>query len=84
LRTNFSTTLEKELIDKLKIEAIKEGKNVNDILELLISKYINGEILSEKVTKTPYVEICGEAQKTPFVTNTQKEAYKCVRRYTNE
>lgn len=37
-----------------------------------------------ELSLTPYVEIGGEAQKTPFVTNTQKEAYKCVRRYTNE
>jgi hypothetical protein len=44
LRTNFSTTLEKELIDQLKIEAIKEGKNVNDILEILIKKYLDNEI----------------------------------------
>ncbi|WP_243662822.1 hypothetical protein [Hydrogenispora ethanolica] len=32
--------MEKELIDKLKIEAIKQGLNVNDILELLIEEYL--------------------------------------------
>jgi hypothetical protein len=40
LRVSFTTTLEKELIDKLKIEAIKQGLNVNDILELLIEEYL--------------------------------------------
>ncbi|WP_132983875.1 hypothetical protein [Tissierella praeacuta] len=44
LRIGFKTTLEKELIDKLKIEAIKQGVNVNDILEVLIKKYLDGEI----------------------------------------
>ena len=40
MRSNFSTTLEKELIDKLKIQAIKESRNVNDILEELIREYL--------------------------------------------
>lgn len=40
MRVNFSTTLEKELIEKLKIEAIKKSKNVNDILEELIRNYL--------------------------------------------
>ena len=40
MRVNFSTTLEKELIEKLKIEAIKKGKNVNDILEELIRNFL--------------------------------------------
>lgn len=40
MRVSFTTTLEKELIDKLKIEAIKQGLNVNDILELLIEEYL--------------------------------------------
>ncbi|MGJ0847417.1 hypothetical protein ACR77J_12070 [Tissierella praeacuta] len=44
LRIGFKTTLEKELIDKLKIDAIKQGLNVNDILEVLIKKYLDGEI----------------------------------------
>lgn len=47
MRIGFKTTLEKELIDKLKIEAIKQGVNVNDILEVLIDKYLNGEISIE-------------------------------------
>lgn len=44
LRVGFKTTIEKELIDKLKIDAIKQGLNVNDILEKLIEKYLNGEV----------------------------------------
>lgn len=44
LRIGFKTTIEKELIDKLKIEAIRQGVNVNDILEVLIKKYLDGEI----------------------------------------
>ena len=44
LRTGFTTTIEKELMENLKIEAIKQGINVNDILEKLIEKYLKGEI----------------------------------------
>lgn len=44
LRTGFTTTIEKELISKLKIEAVKQSVNVNDILEKLIEMYLKGEI----------------------------------------
>jgi predicted HicB family RNase H-like nuclease len=40
LRVGFTTTLEEKLIAEIKIEAIKQGKNVNDILEELIEKYL--------------------------------------------
>jgi predicted HicB family RNase H-like nuclease len=43
LRVKFQTTVEKELIEKLKIEAIQQGKNVNDILEELIRKYFEAK-----------------------------------------
>lgn len=44
LRKSFQTTIEKELIEKLKIEAVKQSVNVNDILEKLIEMYLKGEI----------------------------------------
>lgn len=44
MKIQFATTFEKELIEKLKIEAIKSGKNVNNILEALIKMYLGGEI----------------------------------------
>jgi predicted HicB family RNase H-like nuclease len=37
----LTTTIREELIEKLKIEAIKQKLNVNDILEKLIEKYLN-------------------------------------------
>jgi predicted HicB family RNase H-like nuclease len=43
LRVKITTTIEKELIERLKIEAIKQGKNVNDILEELIKNFLNGK-----------------------------------------
>ena len=36
----FQTTLNKQLLDQLKIQAIKENCNVNDILEKLIKEYL--------------------------------------------
>jgi hypothetical protein len=39
LRVSFTTTIEEDLINKLKIEAVKRKVNVNDILEELIKGY---------------------------------------------
>ena len=44
MRVGFKTTLEEKLISELKIQAIKSNINANDILEELISKFLNGEI----------------------------------------
>jgi len=44
VKIKFTTTIEEELIKKLKIEAINQSKNVNEILEKLIDKYLKGEI----------------------------------------
>ena len=43
MRIGFKTTLEKELIKLLEMEAIKRGVNVNDILEELIDIYLRRE-----------------------------------------
>jgi len=51
LRIGFKTTLEKKLISELKIQAIKADVNVNDILEELIRKFLNGEIRLSVVEK---------------------------------
>ena len=39
-KVKFSTTLNKNLIKDLKIKAIEENKNVNEILEELIKDYL--------------------------------------------
>lgn len=44
MRKGFKTTLDEDLISQLKIKAIQEKVDVNDILEKLIVKYLNGEI----------------------------------------
>lgn len=43
VRVGFKTTLDEDLISQLKIKAIQEKVNVNDILEKLIEKYLKGE-----------------------------------------
>lgn len=47
MRVGFRTNLDQDLIDQLKIKAIQEKVNVNDILEKLIEKYLKGEIIIE-------------------------------------
>ena len=47
MRIGFKTTIEEDLISELKIKAIKEKVDVNDILEKLIAKYLNNEIQIE-------------------------------------
>lgn len=44
MRVGFKTTIDENLIKKLKIKALQKGVNVNDILEELIDKYLKGEI----------------------------------------
>lgn len=44
MRKGFKTTLDEDLLSRLKIKAIQENVNANDILEKLIEKYLNGEI----------------------------------------
>ena len=44
MKRKFTTTIDDELIDALKIESIRHKLNVNDILECLIQKFLNHEI----------------------------------------
>lgn len=40
-KVKFTTTISQTIIDKLKIQAIKEHRSVSSILEELILKYLN-------------------------------------------
>lgn len=40
-KVKFTTTLEEQIIEKIKIQAIKEKRSVSDILEQLISDYLD-------------------------------------------
>jgi len=44
MRVGFKTTIDDELLRKLKIDAVNHGVRVNDILEPLIEKYLTGEV----------------------------------------
>lgn len=39
-KVKFTTTLDSELLEKLKIQAIREKRSVASILEMLISDYL--------------------------------------------
>jgi metal-responsive CopG/Arc/MetJ family transcriptional regulator len=39
-RRNFTTSIDEDLLEKIKIEAVKERRNVNDIFEQLIREYL--------------------------------------------
>lgn len=45
MRVGFKTTIEEDLIFKIKVKAIQEKVSVNDILEILIKKYLDEEIV---------------------------------------
>lgn len=51
MKAKFTTNIDKELLDKTKIQAIREGKNVNEIIENLLQQYLKGEIKMTKYTK---------------------------------
>lgn len=44
MRVGFRTNLDEILLQRLKILAIEMKVDVNDILEPLIEKYLNGEV----------------------------------------
>ena len=44
MRVGFKTTLEEDLIRNVKMRALQENINVNDIIEVLLEMYLNGQI----------------------------------------
>lgn len=40
-KQKFTTTIDTELLERIKIQAIKEKRSVSDLLEELIKKYLN-------------------------------------------
>lgn len=40
-KQKFTTTIDSELLEKIKIQAIKEKRSVSDLLEELIRKYLD-------------------------------------------
>ena len=39
-KQKFTTTIDSELLEKIKIQSIKEKRSVSDLLEELITKYL--------------------------------------------
>jgi predicted DNA binding CopG/RHH family protein len=45
VRTRFTTTIDEELVSKIKIKAIQQGLHVNDIIEELIQLYLDDKVV---------------------------------------
>lgn len=43
-KVQFTTNLDQDLLRKIKIKALEENKNVNEILEKLISEYLEKKV----------------------------------------
>lgn len=39
-KVKFTTNIDKELLKEIKVRAIEEGKNVNEIIEKLLREYL--------------------------------------------
>ena len=39
-KVRFTTTIDEELLKKIKVKSIEEGKNVNEIIEELLREYL--------------------------------------------
>ena len=42
-KVKFTTNIDRKLLEEIKIKAIKESKNVNEIIENLLEEYLKGE-----------------------------------------
>jgi len=42
-KVKFTTNIDEELLKKIKVLAIEEGKNVNEIIEKLLQEYLKKE-----------------------------------------
>lgn len=40
-KVKFTTTVDEDLLKRLKIQAVKEGRSVSDLLEEIATKYLN-------------------------------------------
>jgi len=40
-KVKFTTNIDERLLKKIKVRAIEEGKNVNEIIEELLEEYLN-------------------------------------------
>lgn len=43
MKVKFTTNIDKKILKEIKMEAIKENRNVNEIIEELLKKYLEGE-----------------------------------------
>lgn len=46
-KVKFTTTIEQELLEKIKIQAIKEHCSVSEILERLITQYLSASSIDD-------------------------------------
>ena len=51
MRVRYSTTLDDDVLEKLKIRAIKEKKRINDLLEEAIKDYLKKPIKTSNQSK---------------------------------
>ena len=42
-KVKFTTNIDERLLKKIKVRAIEEGKNVNEIIEKLLQEYLKKE-----------------------------------------
>ena len=78
-KVKFTTTLNEELIKELKIKAIQENKNVNEILEELIKKYLGGNemknLLNVEVKASEILEYVKDGNDCKIEINKDGDAY---------
>lgn len=79
MRVGFRTTLEKELLNEIKMDAQSKHLNVNDILEFLIEDYLKKE---KNTSQHDFIYSLDEKEQIKFLTQKIMESIdECVYSY---
>ena len=79
-KVKFTTNIDKKLLEEIKIKAIKEGKNVNEIIENQLKNYLEEKEMTKNNKERYYEDIIEKTGgKWDSYTNLYDEDFNLIR-----